>query len=1172
LAYLVALLAIPIPVLASGSDTVSFNPSDPGVTKSVATWGVDTAWPNYDNVRQSVANIGQANVDEVRLTFDLAQPLVQNADGTFSLNTTAKSEVDAQLNLASLAGSKPLTLVPGALPTTFDQTNWVRVIKATQEYINSKPAFAATQIKSIEAFNEPDYWGGEGTPAQLNAVITQLKTYPVFANTTLLAASTLNSDSAQTWYDQAPAATGGSSHLLGGSLTSWVSFIDHVNATGKPFANPELHSLGEAIVGADHGMTAGIFWADALRARGLFVQASDGKQIGYYEDLPRQSAAAVYRAPDGHLYAFAGGLERFGRATSYRFVSNTDVYFNGIPVRQYVLQTKWDENASSTDNDFANYGSWSSQGAYAEITTDGSGDPALDGYRWKIVNVQTGQVLQVSGSATGDGALINSAADNGGALNQLWNISRTRNGYYELFNANSGRTIGVNGASLASGATLLQYGHADTEDQQWYLQSAGNGTFYLRDAWSNEYLTSSTVNSFQSTFTGSGLQQWKFVLANPTSGPKAQYLFAGNANDKSGTYNATAFGSPTYVAGPPGSTQAIKLNGSTDYLQLPAPAVNSPDITIAATVKWDGGNAWQRLFDFGNNTTSYMFLTPNSGDGTMRFAITKAGSDNEQVLDTSPLPIGQWVQLTLTLGGNTGILYVNGKPQVAGQILLNPSTIAPTLNYIGKSQFADPLFNGLIADFRIYNYALAQSQVASLVPYRWTGGLNSIWTPLAQSNPKNWQLVATASDYADGDVVLFDDNAGNFNVTVTSTGVSPASVLFDDSTHDYTLSGLGPITGSATLTKNGSAALTITNRNTYTGGTLLNAGTLNINNGNAIGTGPLTMANGVTLDNTSGSAITLSTTNAQTWNGNFTFAGSNPLNMGSGAVTLTGNRAVTVNGTGPLTVGPIGQSGGSWSLTKAGPGTLVLSAPITYTGGTTINGGTITTAGTTPFNSAAGTVTVNDGATLNFAPGPARLTHQIATLTLSGSGTVDLNNHELLTNTDPGTIHAYLARAYNATGSADWSQPGLTSTLARSSPTIYTVGYAFGGDQSAQDAGVTTNSGSPLSSIQTIVRTTLTGDANLDGKVDFFDLTQLLAYKYNTGQPASYTDGDLNYDGVVDFFDLSLLLSANYNSGQTYAGMPSASASPSTTTAIAPEPAGLGLLAAVLLLARRRLS
>src|SRR5437879_663777 len=62
----------------------------------------------------------------------------------------------------------------------------------------------------------------------------------------------------------------------------------------------------------------------------------------------------------------------------------------------------------------------------------------------------------------------------------------------------------------------------------------------------------------------------------------------------------------------------------------------------------------------------------------------------------------------------------------------------------------------------------------------------------------------------------------------------------------------------------------------------------------------------------------------------------------------------------------------------------------------------------------------------------------------------------------------------------------------------------------------------------------------MDGTVDFFDIAQLLAYKYNKGTAASYTDGDLDYSGTVDFFDLSLVLSANYNKGTTYG--PSAAA------------------------------
>jgi hypothetical protein len=36
-------------------------------------------------------------------------------------------------------------------------------------------------------------------------------------------------------------------------------------------------------------MAGGIYWGDALRARGLFAQASDGKRLGYHEDLGRQS-------------------------------------------------------------------------------------------------------------------------------------------------------------------------------------------------------------------------------------------------------------------------------------------------------------------------------------------------------------------------------------------------------------------------------------------------------------------------------------------------------------------------------------------------------------------------------------------------------------------------------------------------------------------------------------------------------------------------------------------------------------------------------------------------------------------------------------------------------------------------------------------------------------------
>ena len=61
----------------------------------------------------------------------------------------------------------------------------------------------------------------------------------------------------------------------------------------------------------------------------------------------------------------------------------------------------------------------------------------------------------------------------------------------------------------------------------------------------------------------------------------------------------------------------------------------------------------------------------------------------------------------------------------------------------------------------------------------------------------------------------------------------------------------------------------------------LNPGLLVVNNNSAIGPGTLTI-NGGTLDSTAGS-VTLAN-NAQNWNGDFTFIGTQSLNMGTGAV------------------------------------------------------------------------------------------------------------------------------------------------------------------------------------------------------------------------------------------------------------------------------------------------
>lgn len=926
-----------MPLTANAQNTVYFSTADVGQTKAITNWGVDTAWPSSDNMRQSIVHMGgTSQIDVVRLNFYIDEAL--QSDGTLGPNS--KARIDNQISIASMAGNKPLALTPNSGDATnswylngnngVQVDRWVQVITATQQYIAQR--YNKT-VSAVEPFNEPDYWPGQGTPQNLNDIMTSLRNTPAFQNAAIMGASTLSSDAAQSWYDHvAGPATHGTTHQLAGSTNSYVNFIQNVQASGDKAYNPELHSLGEVIYGAEYGLDGGIWWGSVLRTRGLFVQSCQGQRLGYAENRDRQTAAAVYRAPNGKIHAFAGGFERSGTSTAYRFVStDRDVYFNGIgPIREYMVQVGKGEEA------------------YADVDYNANIPPALDGNRWKIVNRQTGMVMEVFNGGMVDGSIIRSATD-AGALSQRWNITRDKDGYYALFNANSGKTAEVADWSLANGAVVRQWGTADSILQHWFIESAGNGFYFIRNGNSNKYLTGNTTSSNCTQYDGSGsyLQQWQFVLANPAPNGtlKAQYIFQGNVNDNTGINHGVASGNPTYANGPTTQGQAIKLDGVNDYVTLPSGVANSKDITVTTLVKWNGGNAWQRIFDFGNDTTSYMFLTPLSGDNTMRFAITSPTSDSEQILDTDPLPTDQWVHLAVTLSGNTGVLYVNGKPRVAGQILLNPADINPTLNYIGKSQWNDPLLRGMIDDFRIYDYALDNSQIANLVPRRWTGMLNSNWTTATLSNPKNWQVVDNATDYVAGDVVLFDDTAVSYTVNVADTTINPGSILFDNSTNDYILNGTGIVAGSTMLSKNGTGALTINNCNNYRGGTMLNAGTLNINNAYAIGFGSITIAAGTTINNTSGSAVTLSTNNPQIWNGDFTFGGSNALNMGANTVTMMGNRTVTVNGTAALTVGPIGQASGSMQLIKAGSGTLVLNGNNTYSGDTVIKGGTLEIAG-----------------------------------------------------------------------------------------------------------------------------------------------------------------------------------------------------------------------------------
>jgi len=108
-------------------------------------------------------------------------------------------------------------------------------------------------------------------------------------------------------------------------------------------------------------------------------------------------------------------------------------------------------------------------------------------------------------------------------------------------------------------------------------------------------------------------------------------------------------------------------------------------VHFAAWVYWNGGANWQRVFDFGNDTSHYLYLSPSSGSGTTRFATRNGGS--EQTLDTTALPVGQWQHIAFTLSGNNAKIYTNGALAASSaSITFNPSNIKPAQNYLVKAR------------------------------------------------------------------------------------------------------------------------------------------------------------------------------------------------------------------------------------------------------------------------------------------------------------------------------------------------------------------------------------------------------------------------------------------------------------------------------------------------------
>lgn len=189
-----------------------------------------------------------------------------------------------------------------------------------------------------------------------------------------------------------------------------------------------------------------------------------------------------------------------------------------------------------------------------------------------------------------------------------------------------------------------------------------------------------------------------------------------SGNDNHGTLVGTAGWSSEGRYG-----KALLLPGTEGYVRLPNNVIQDmTSMTVACWVNCATNELWSRVFDFAG-TKGFMYLTLNSGDpeGHTRFSIYAGNPQAEPIL-TCPVeevPINTWIHIAVTVSPEEYCFYINGENKATLSTTHLPMDIGVdemNANYLGKSQFADPYFNGLIDEFYLFNRELSEEEIVAL--------------------------------------------------------------------------------------------------------------------------------------------------------------------------------------------------------------------------------------------------------------------------------------------------------------------------------------------------------------------------------------------------------------------------------------------------------------------------
>ncbi|EPZ9323245.1 autotransporter-associated beta strand repeat-containing protein, partial [Salmonella enterica subsp. enterica] len=555
-------------------------------------------------------------------------------------------------------------------------------------------------------------------------------------------------------------------------------------------------------------------------------------------------------------------------------------------------------------------------------------------------------------------------------------------------------TLILNGAMTAKGATV---------DSGTTLQIGNSGTLgaFNGDIVDNGTLTfnRSDAAAYGSVISGSGnvVKQGggELTLSNNNS-------YSGGTTIAEGTLTATAGGALG--------------SGNIDnraYLKLDAASASDPfivaDLTThsGATVEIGAGSTLQaNTLTQQDGSTLTADLTATSGpairaknvnlDGTLNVA---SPASQEPIRSTDDLISLALIESDNAISGDFDGITINGNAMnpdafitVVGQKNVNDThyDLVETLTWYADRD------NAAIDAHGTFNLADADDSFTVNTVLE-NVDANSGWDGQSLTKTGAGTLILNAENTYTGGTTISGGTLVATNVEALGTGdVTDNATLELNTGGDFT----NNISGSGQVVKSGDETLTLSGANSYTGGTTISGGTLVASNVEALGSGDVTdnatleLNTGGDFDNNiggTGSVVksgdkTLTLSGANSYTGGTTISGgtlvvSNVEALGSGDVT--DNATLELNTGGDFD----NAIGGTGSVVKSGDKTLTLSGINSYTGGTTISGGTLVASNV----DALGSGDVTDNATLELNTGGDFANN------IGGSGQVVKSGDETLT-------------------------------------------------------------------------------------------------------------------------------------------------------------------------------